>query len=285
MSTDVSGDSSLWAFGSPSTNVSSFSFSAVKGSDRVLVLAYDAVFSPPAATGSTTLAAVKNFDNQQVPGSLNGGNPVVLTPSDETTSAPITYGSLPSGFSSQGTTANLLVSGETIVLAVPATSQYPVLPSGAIENGDAYSIKTIASNGSEVTSIAKTLTAAGPVAFNYPAVWSYSGPVPSSTPTFNVSYSGFSGNNRLDYRTSWTWTAGGVHNYANVYATANYLNGGTSITWPDISAVTGFLSLPVSGTYVNWSAGITQTIYDSNPASISNATVTSVANEGVYQIP
>jgi hypothetical protein len=251
----------------------------------VLVLAYDAVYSPPAAAGSTTLAAARNFDNQPVPGPLNGGNPVVFTASDETTSAPITYGSLPSGFSSQGTTANLVTSGGTIILAAPATTQYPVLPSGAMETGDAYGIRTLASKGSEVTSITKTSTSAGPVAFTYPANWSYGGPAPSSTPIFNVSYSGFAGNNRLDYRTLWNWTAGGVHNYANVYATANYLNGGTSITWPDISAVTGFLSPPVSGTYVNWSAGITQTTYDSNPASTSNSTVTSVANQGVYQVP
>ncbi len=274
---------------SPFSNASSFGFAAATGSNRVLVLAYDNISSPPASAGSTTLAAAKNFDNQAVPGALNSGNPVVLAPSDETTFAPITYSSLPAGFASEGTTADLVTSFGKIILAAPATAHYPVLPAGATESGDYYSINTIASSGTEVTSITTTSTSAAPVAFAFPAAWVYAGPSPASTPIFNLAYAGFSGASGISYLAYGSWQPLGVGSrdlYFNfIHATGNYLNGGTSITFPDLSSVTGFLSPPVSGTFVNWDASVTQTAYTSQLASPSNATVTSVVNSGRYIVP
>jgi hypothetical protein len=277
------------SFNFPFTTASSFSLITSTGANRVLVLAYDTVYSPPATAGSTTLAAAKNFDNQTAPGTVNGGNPIVLAPSDETTLIPITYGSLPAGFASQGTTANLVTSigGTGYILATAATAHYPALPASATENGDYYRVNTIASNGSELTSITTTSSSAAPIAFTFPADWSYAGPIPASMPTFDVTYSGFSGINGITYLASWNWSPanfGGQYS-TSVYATGNYLSGTKSIAWPDISGVAGFLSPPASGTYIDWTLAVTQTTYASQPASPANSTVTSVTNDGSYKVP
>ena len=277
------------SFNFPSTNASSFSLAAATGANRVLALAYNDVSSPPASSGSTTLAAAKSFDNQAAPGTVNGGNPIVLAPSDETTSVPITYSSLPAGFALPDTTANLVTSfgGTGRIIAAPATAHYPALPAGAIESGDYYSIYTVASNGAEVTAITTTSTSAVPINFTFPAKWSYAGPIPASMPVFDLTYTGFSGTSGINYLASWNWwpaNFGGQY-LTFVHATGNYLNGAKSITWPDISGVTGFLPPPASGTYIDWTAAVTQTTYTSQPASTANSTVTSVANNGSYKVP
>jgi len=271
------------------TDASSFGLAAATGANRVLVLAYNNVSSPPASSGSTTLVAARNFDDQVAPGAVNGGSPIVLAASDETTSVPITYGALPAGFASQGTTAYLLNSnaGTGYILAAPATAHYPALPAGATESGDYYGIRTLASNGSELTSIFTTSPASVPIAFNFPASWSYAGPTPASTPVFDLIYSGFSGTNGIAYQAYWNWRPANFDGlyYTSVHATANYLSGATQLTWADVSGVAGFLSPPASGTDVQWSAAVTQTTYSSQPVSSANSTVTSVSNNGSYVVP
>src|SRR5215469_4779056 len=71
-------------------NNGSFSDSAPVGSDRVEVEVIDSHSEGP--------VAVRNFDNQTVPGSLNGGNTVVLGPADATTLETITFNGVPSGY-------------------------------------------------------------------------------------------------------------------------------------------------------------------------------------------
>ena len=275
------------SFNSPFANATSFGFSAPTGPDRVLVLAYNNIYSPPASAGSTTLAAAKSFDSQAVPGAANGGNSVVLGAADETTPVAITYGNLPAGFVSQGTAASLIISsGGSFVLAAPATAQYPAVPAAAIESGDYYSVNTIASNGTEVTSVTKTSTTAAPIAFAFPANWSYAGPTASSSPTYNVAYSGLAGSNNISYLASWNWQPDSSdQDLIAIHATANYLNGTTTIALPDLSGVTGLVSPPASGIHVNWRVSIAQIMYASQTASAANATVTSVANSGTYVVP
>jgi hypothetical protein len=94
-------------FNFPFTNATSFGFATTTGTDRVLVLAYDVVYSPPASSGSTSLAAAKSFDSQAVPGALNGGSAVALGQQDETTPVAITYSNLPSGFVIDSSTASI----------------------------------------------------------------------------------------------------------------------------------------------------------------------------------
>lgn len=274
-------------FNYPFTNATSFGFAAPTGTDRVLVLAWDAVYSPPAPSGSTFLAAARSFDNQAVPGVLNGGNTVVLGLQDETTPVAITY-SLPSGFVVDFSSVVFFTSaGETNIIASPATKQYPALPKGATESGDYYSISMDAYSGSSVMSVTKNLTSAVPVALPFPQGWFYAGPTPSAQPTFNVAYPGFSGGNGTSYLAAWNWIprSTGIQYSANVIATGNYQNGATSLSMPDLSTLAGSLPPTVSGAYVNWTARIFQTTYESQPASPANSTVTMVQNSGTYQVP
>jgi hypothetical protein len=158
----------------PFTNASSFGFAAPAGTDRVLVLAYDDVSSPPAPSGSTTLAAAKSFDGQAVPGALNGGNTVALGLQDETTPVAITYSNLPSGFVIDSSTASFVTSaGEAYIIAAPATKQYPALPKSATESGDYYRIYMDAYSGSSGMTVTKDLTSAVPVALTFPPAWIY----------------------------------------------------------------------------------------------------------------
>jgi hypothetical protein len=271
----------------PFINASSFGIAAPTGTDRVLVLAYDDVYSPPALSGSTMLAAAENFDNQAVPGALNGGNTVALGLQDETTPVAITY-SLPSGFVVDFSSASFLMgAGEAKIIASPATKQYPALPKGATESGDYYSIYMDAYSGNSAMSVTKNLASAVPVALTFPPGWFYAGPTPSAQPTFNVAYPGFSGGNGTSYVVAWNWTPSGtgIQDSAMVTATGNYLNGAASVSMPDLSNLAGRLPPPVSGTYVNWTARISQTTYESQPASLANATVTMVQNSGTYRLP
>jgi hypothetical protein len=142
-------------------------------------------------------------------------------------------------------------------------------------------------SGSSTMSVVKNLTSAVPVALSFPPKWIYAGPMPAAKPTYSVAYQGFSGVNAVSYLAAWNWwpMSDGIQYSATVTATGNYLNGATSISMPDLSGLSGTLSPPVSGTSVNWTATITQTTYESQPASLANATVTSVENSGTYRVP
>ncbi len=267
-----------------------FSVSDPVGPQRVLVTAYNAISSPPAQVGSISLLAARNFDNQPVPGALNNGNTVVLGPADEATSQTITYNSIPSGFASSagagyGTEAELVM-GKLwgVILAFPATTQYPVLPAGATESGDYYLINTSAGNGVETMIINRTSTSGVPVVFTFPPAWGYSGPSPAALPTFNVDYAGFSGSSSLNYQMGFYWDAGGARTFFYIAASGNYLNGTRSITFPDLTGLPGF-SKPTTGAYVDWNAAISQTVSGSTPSSPANATTTTVSEAGIYVVP
>lgn len=259
-----------------------FGIQGVAGMDRVLVAAYKDINNPIALeTSGFTLIAAKSLDSQPVPGALNGGNTVVFAAPDQTTTEAITY-NLPSGFKVQDTSASFLTgAGGGIVLSSPAIGQYPALPEGAIEKGDYYSVTASAWKGQDGSGITKTFTTAAPVVFAFPPDWSYSGPTPAALPTFDLAYSGFSGPSGVGY---FTETYSGQSLYI-VNATANYLNGASSIAYPDLSDLPGFLPLPLSGTYVGWDAAITQTVHDSQSSSPKDETVTSVTVSGNYQVP
>jgi len=258
-----------------------FSVQEPVGLQRVIVTAYN----------TAILLAAKNFENQPVPGALNNGNTVVLGPADETTLQAITYNSVPSGFSTSaevgyGTYAELVMSEYGgVILAWPATTQYPVLPSGATESGDYYYVNTSAGNGEETMIIDKTSPSGVPIAFTFPPAWGYSGPTPAALPTFNVAYAGFSGGSGLSYQVGFSWSPDSETSAGfEVSATGNYLNGARTITFPNLTGLTGF-SGPVSGANVLWNATISQVAYDSTPSSPNNATTTTISDTGRYIVP
>ena len=171
--------------GGPTGN---FNVPAPAGSDRVLVLADTSQGDGP--------AAAKNFDNQTVPGTLNGGNTVVFGTADETTPEPITYNNVPSGFSSPSTYVELGIGGTALeyLYASDATTQYLALPASATEKGDVYFLDASASNANLPSAVnTEIISSGGPVSFTFPAAWSYAGPTPAALPSFAMDYTGFSG--------------------------------------------------------------------------------------------
>ncbi len=262
--------------------VSNFSYAAPAGSDRVEVLAY---------TKANTLVAAKDFPSQTVPGALNGGNTVVFSPADEPASEPITYNSVPPGYGVPSTLVGFLVAGSGIFgVTTSAQSQYPVLPAGAVESGDMYRLFATAFNSSgsgEGVGAEVTLAAAGPASFTFPAPWVYGGPTPAATPTFNFEYAGFSGKTGVIHTVNLTWLNGSNADVDfELVATANYLNGSTTLAVPDLSGVSGFPSGPSSREVLWWQAAITQgnegVLQSTPPANIQDSLV---ENSGSYLVP
>jgi hypothetical protein len=255
------------------------------GTDRVEIVAFNST-----AQGLTALAA-KNFSNQAVPGALNGGAQVVLGASDLTTTPqPITYSNVPAGYSAPSMTADfVLAGGGGFAVASGTTTQYPAVPVGAVVSGDFYEIFASAKNAAKPTEMmicAKSSTTAGPVSFTFPAPWSYAGPTPATLPTFDFSYAGFNGKTGVfaTGRTDWNNpTVGNVE--FEIVASANYLGGSTSLAFPDLSGLAGFVAPPASGTNVSWVALMAQSSFGSPQPMPTNATITTVENSGTYTAP
>lgn len=256
---------------------------APTGSDRVLVL----------ADGPQGALAAKNFTNQVVPGALNGGNTVMFGAADQTATAAITYNNVPSGFSAPSTYVALNMGGAQVGLGVnsAATTQYSVLPAEALESGDFYSLAagTSATGNSSSGVSALTTSSGGPVSITFPAPWTYAGPAPAAQPAFTFNYTGTSGTTNAYQSAMYTWpagTSGSTTDAVDLTATLNYQAGSTTLTVPDLSTVSGFLSAPASGAQVTWYAQIWQSSYGFNwPPSTSNSTYMGAWNRGSFTVP
>jgi len=66
-------------------------------------------------------------------------------------------------------------------------------------------------------------------------------------------------------------------------ATANYQNGSTAMSIPDLSSLTGFLASVPSGTTVDWTAEYSQG--DPNLTTPPSGSIQSVSNSGSYTEP
>lgn len=258
-----------------------FNVSALAGNDRILVLAY--------ANPNLGPVAAKNFASQTVPGALNDGNVVTFGPADQTIAEPIAYNNVPSGFSAPNTFVGMDLGGTTeIALASGDTSQYTVLPASASQTGDVYILSGYASASSGSTVEAGVKSAGGPVSFTFPGPWSYGGPTPAALPTMTMSYNGFSGTNvSQNAFIQWVQNSGGASSeyVYQVEATASYQNGSTTLPFPDLSGLPGFLSNPSSGTTVTWVAWVEQQSYGLIGDIPLNGTWTQVSNTGQYTVP
>ncbi|MGB6973215.1 MAG: hypothetical protein WBD67_00890 [Terracidiphilus sp.] len=268
---------------SPATN---FSFSIPTGSYRMMA----GVMSYSNITQQYTLTAARDFGSQTIPGTLNSGNTVVLGAADETTSQTIAYNNVPSGFSSP-LTAVSFVFGDVgdLSIASGATNQYPVLPAAATESGDYYFLTASAlSSGYPLQGVEAFLTSstAGPVAFNLPAPWSYTGPAAAALPTFDMSYSGFAGQTGVYDSVQLEWGAGTSNtNFINIIATASYQNGSSMLALPDLSGLNGFLVAPPSGTDVVWTAEVAQSSAKMGQLAAPNTSGSVVLVQGGYLEP
>jgi len=263
----------------------------VTGTSDVFVVAYD-------STGLYPLA-VRVLRAQTIPGALNGGNPVVLTANDETTKQTITFDNLPSGESpievpqvTFYTSGGQYLQLQTGTPALPAT-QYPAMPAGAVQNGDYYTFFSSATAGPAGGAVGfeSATSEGGPQTITYPSPWTYSGPSAAALPTFNFSYTGFSGPQPVVETATIQWILGATlanpigtsFNSIQVSATQNYQNGATTLTIPDLSGLAGFIPSPPSGAALDWDAGIAQgTGFQTTPP---NGTVQTVVNAGSFTVP
>jgi hypothetical protein len=255
------------------------------GSDTSFVEAY----SGSVSSNSFYALAVKRFDAQTVPGSLNGGNAVTLGSADLTSGAAITYQNLPAGFTPDNETWFYTTAGGTVRLAFSsgtALVSYPQLPAAAVESGDTYELDAYAWNGG--SGVGKIIrNQGGAAAVQYPTPWSYLGPAAAALPTFDYSsYAGFTDTTKVarDGDISWNPSNQVIDEY-HFAATANAMNGSISLTMPDLSAVGGFLAGPASGTSVSWYAEITENSAGALAAMPSGATKSWVKNDGSLIVP
>ena len=269
--------------------VSSFSLLNVPaGNDRVVLLASSSPVAQGSVTTFNTLAA-KSFSGQIVPGPLNGGAPVVLGSADATTSQPVSYGNIPTGYSAPYTSTTYHLGNSGGYSLAVSTTQYPVLPSGATASGDYYVLYTIASsnsNANEMIIAAKSFTSAGPVLFTLPVPWTYSGPTPGALATFNFAYSALTGSADFYQFASEQWSTAAVGSLQiQISATANYQNGSTALAVPDLSGLAGFLSPPPSGTKVSWTAQIVEGASGVPAQMPSSGAQTTLQNSGSFTVP
>ena len=239
----------------------------------------------------TSLLAAKNFSGVTVPGALNGGSTVVFGAADQTTSEPITYNNVPSGFGTPTTNADYVMGTNGFFIKNGATTGYPALPAGAMESGDHYLFVATSASGVSTTYEEvinyTTSTSGGPLTIDFPAGWTYTGPAAVTWPSFDLSYAGYSGNKGVCRTVGMSWTPNPANaGYeVNVTATANYLNGSTTLAIPNLSGLTGFLPPPASKSPVDWSAGI----YEGNFLCLgtwpTTGSTTEVANSGNYTAP
>lgn len=177
-----------------------------------------------------------------------------MTAADQAGSAIIALNSVPSGFSSQLTAYYNTPGGATILINGTGVASYALVAAADTASGDYYSVQGLASNGT--TSAVETIqsfTSGQNVTLTLPGTLSYAGPTPAANPTFNATYSGFTGSGKNGWLVDLQWLSSGSNsNVILVYATSTFL-GSNPIAVPDLSSVSGFLAPASSGTTVDWS--------------------------------
>ncbi|HTW78808.1 MAG TPA: hypothetical protein VME23_04590 [Terracidiphilus sp.] len=274
---------------------STFSESMPAGTDRVAVAGYvyTTMEQNGVDSGAETLAAVRNFDGVAVPGAVNSGNTVTLGATDAVTAQPITYKNVAGGLSTPITDAYYVWSdGGSFLLSFGVNTQYPAVPADAAESGDYYSFVSVASMtipGSQVVDQAlvdTNTTASGPLTVTFPAPWTYTGPTPAAQPVFDMANSGITGTTGLTEAGELSWSVGSTSEFSStVIATGNYLNGSTSLTFPALTGLTGFVSAPSSGTVAAWYATVSLSPLASLQPLTQNGTASGVENLGSFTVP
>lgn len=273
----------------------SLEIDAPSGSDRVFLALLSSSIGP--------VIAAKNFDNQTVPGALNGGNTVVFGSSDAAVSEPISYSNVPPGYGTPTTSVGYAIDNLGLILDYEATTQYSALPAGVQESGDYYELSATTGTGSVsygfVSSypagyVAQTqfTSASGPASFSFVAPWTVPAVTASATPTFTFNYTGFTSGQLLEDASSLAWqyytSPSFVYNLGQIYeySTANYMAGQTSLTIPDLSSLTGMLALPPSGTPVLWQAEMSNAVnYTAGEETPVGTIYNSVGGYGTYTEP
>jgi hypothetical protein len=241
-----------------------------------------------ALTSTNAIAAVKIIRAQAIPGTLS---PITFAATDATTTATMTVAGIVAGFSVTPAynISYQTVNGTNFELNASGVPTFAVVPVADTAAGDAYAFETndvdLATNQHIGASVFTGI--GGPITVTLPTPWTYTGPTAAQYPTFTFAYSGFSGSPVVTYSGVIGWsenptTEAGIY----VYATPAYLAGATTVSVPNLSALTGFLASPASGTAVSVTSeidGASALTYLQIPQSTGNEYY--VQNDSTYNEP
>ena len=278
------------------------SMTAPAGNDWVGVLAYRYPIPSDTVTSPPTLVGAKFFENQAVPGALNGGELVVLTAADATTPEPLTFSNVPAGYDTPFAQVSFIPAGQktSVLMTTGATASYPAMPTAVAQSGDTYQVVALANSsagssslstglGEQVVGVQQTLTAPGPVSISFPAPWGYAGPDSAALPSFDFSYAGFSGASKVSRTGTITWSTGSqVQASIGVTATAAYGGGAAFVSIPDLSELNGFIAKPSSGAMVTWVAAVesgASVASSGSSGATGSAQVELVESMGTFVVP
>jgi len=261
------------------------------GSNDVATIAVD---------GSGNVQGVKMFRAQTVPGAINGGAGIVLLPpGDAVTTQNLNVTNVPANFvnppeaSVTFHTANgtrFLVSKTSVSSTNP--QPYGAVPTAATLSTDFYAYESNtadAATNQAVGITATTTSGGGSFSLALPTPWTFAGPAAAKFPTFTFIYSGFTGQPAVADQASISWTpTATTTNEITVLATANFLGSATTITVPDLTSLSGFLTPAATGTTINWVADIfggTVPEFTFFPNPPANATLQFVQNRSSFMQP
>jgi len=260
----------------------SFSLTTESGTQDVAFVALDS---------SNNTLAVHILPGQTIPGAINNGATVTFVATDVVTPQTISVSGVPAGFTGGTQATYVTANGTYIVLPTSTAGQYPTIPTSTqLQTGDYYIIDGYASEATTFQGVDYTTTTTTPsaLAVTLPVALTTGAPTPAALPTFNVTYSGFSGlTNVADYGSiAWFTTAPSTEIIIQVTATSAYQNGATTLAIPDLSAISGFLASPASGTTVYWGDGVLSGTYQTYTPRPTNGTLSSAYyNNDMFIVP
>ena len=258
-----------------------FSFQAPKGQNDIAVVALDSSYN---------ILGAKIVRGQTVPGTVPGT--ITLAASDATATQTMAATNIPAGFPTPvaGPYAEYTTANETIFPISTTSDAYSVIPSSEAQGGDFYSFTANDSNtNNQSVGVTQVSTTAGAVSLSFPAPLTYVAPSTTANfPTFTINYTGFSSDSSVSYvgNMQWAVTNTGPVDGITVTATPNYQNGSATLAIPDLTALSGFLPAPASGTSISWFAYV----YGGNspwftPLGANSGTLSWGQNSGTYTQP
>jgi hypothetical protein len=258
----------------------SFNLTATTGTTDLYAAAYDS---------SANLVGIKIVRSQTIPGAANGGNPIILAASDAVTALPVSITGVPAGFSAPILNPSYVSAHGGFPVGFsgfPAATMYGEVPASETQPGDYYFFNAVSGATNRQVSTQQYMTTAAPVTLAFPSPWTPQAPTPAVFPTLTFDYTGFSGQAAVADAASISWSQGSTFFGFEVVATANFQNGATAVTLPDLTSLPGFFPMAPTGTTVTWAAitsgGTVQ--FFASPLAFPQ-TVSTVSGGGTYTQP
>jgi hypothetical protein len=284
----LAGSTSVEIYGGQTTyilqpgNSGAVSGSLATSTKDIAVVAIDGKLDP---------LAIQILRSQSVPGAINGGSAVNLTTANATTVQPLAVSGVPAGFGAPNYIPYYITANGTVIplRGVGMTSQYAALPSSMSASGDFYRFDVFCGkgvNGSlQQVSTVQSATTGGPITLNLPTPLTVQAPVPAASPSFNLSYSGFSGEPAVYDSADIYWQIAATNYQISVHATQAFQNGSTNVAIPDLTSIPGFLASAPSGTTVSWFVAVSGGSYFPFTSTPTSGSLSSASDSGTYIEP